>query len=217
MRGPGSLETLAFRALAGGDLVAHDDVATAYGAAIHTMMEAGASVEAIGLPTSPGDYVGPTGRVMGHEAWALHGDRIERGRATADPGVLHRFRAVAGIDEGEYREAQVRRAADRRTFADWFEGARFLVTPTTARTAPRIDEVDESDFTLAQYTRMANYLDLCGMTLPCGFDRSGLPIGLQIIGRAGDERALITAAWAIEDALALPLRLPLLHTSGTVD
>jgi hypothetical protein len=49
---------------------------------------------------------------------------------------------------------------------------------------------------------MANYLDLCAIALPCGFDRQGLPIGLQLIGLAGAEAALLAAAWAIGRLLA---------------
>ena len=77
--------------------------------------------------------------------------------------------------------------------------------------------MNEGDYTLAHYTRMANYLDLCAIALPCGYDRSGLPIGLQLIGRAGHESALIAAAWAIEQALALPARVPPLHLSRCAD
>ena len=83
--------------------------------------------------------------------------------------------------------------------------------------SPPLVEVDEGDFTLAHYTRMANYLDLCAIALPCGFGRSGLPIGLQLIGRAGAERDLIAAAWAIERLLDVVPRVPPLHVSHCAD
>lgn len=215
--GPAPLDGVVIRALLDADLTADPDVASAYSAAVGLLTQAKAAIRPTLLPARPGDYVGPTGQVMGHEAWALHGTRISVARATADPGVLRRFEAVSGIDEATYRAAQAVRATDRRRFAGWFDGAEFLITPATARTAPLIDDVDEGDFTLAYYTRMANYLDLCAIALPCGFDRSGLPIGLQLIGRAGQEERLIAAAWAIERLIALPERLPPLHASRCAD
>lgn len=211
--GPAPIDTLTFRALTDDDLVADADVALAYRAVIGKAMQAGAEVKSMALPIPPGDYVVSTGRVMGHEAWSIHGTRIAAARDTADPGVLQRFEAASGIDEVVYRHAQAQRDGDRRCFNDWFGGADILVTPATIRTAPCIDDVDEGDFTLAHYTRMANYLDLCAIALPCGFDRDGLPIGLQLISRAGDEAALIAAAWALENLIALPARIPPLHAS----
>ena len=215
--GPGRLQALTVRGLKGADLVAEPDVADAYQRVLERLAEAGALVQRVPLPVAPRDYVAPTGKVMGYEAWALHGTRIMAGRATADAGVLRRFETASTIDLAAYREAQQTRAIDRQQFADWFDGADFLITPTTARTAPVITDVDEGDFTLAHYTRMANYLDLCAIALPCGFDRLGLPIGLQLIGRAGDEARLIAAAWAVEHMLDLPLRVPPLHVSHCVD
>lgn len=150
---------------------------------------------------------------MWTEAWAIHSARITAARETADPGVLRRFETASGIQAEAYREAQAIRAADRRSFAEWFADADILLTPATARTAPRIEDVDEGDFTLAHYTRMANYLDLCAVALPCGLDRARLPVGLQIVGRAGCETEIIAAAWAIERLLALPPRLPPLHVA----
>jgi Asp-tRNA(Asn)/Glu-tRNA(Gln) amidotransferase A subunit family amidase len=49
---------------------------------------------------------------------------------------------------------------------------------------------------------------LPAISIPCGFSRSGLPIGLQIIAAAGQEDTLLRAAAAMEDALSLPVRHP---------
>ena len=215
--GPPPLGSLVFRALSDEDCVAQDDVAATYFAAVEQLSKAGAAIQSLRLRTSPRDYVAPTGQMMGREAWAMHGARIAAGQATADPGVLRRFETASHIGEDAYHAAQAVRKADQRNFAEWFEGADFLLTPATARTAPRIDDVDETDFTLAHYTRMANYLDLCAISLPCGFDRTELPIGLQIIGRAGDESRLIAAAWVVEQLLALPVVIPPLHISRCTD
>ena len=214
---PINLGRLTFRVLTKDDLVAEEDVARNYHAAIARMATAGAIIKPDALPCPPKDYVGPTGQVMGYEAWALHGERITDARATADPGVLRRFENASQIDMASYLVARATREKDTFRFAQWFEGADFVLTPATARTAPPLGEVDEGDFTLAYYTRMVNYLDLCAISLPCGFDRHGLPVGLQLIGRAGTEAKLIAAAWAIEHLLAIPAQLPPLHISHCLD
>ena len=214
---PARLGSLVVRGLAGADLFAEPDVADAYRAVLDRLMQAGTAVQFVPLATRPGEYVASTGRVMGHEAWALHGARITAARATADPGVLRRFETASSIDAAAYGAAQATRDADRLRFIEWFAGADFLLTPATARTAPVITDADEADFTLAHYTRMANYLGLCAIALPCGVDRAGLPIGLQLVGRAGDEAGLLAAAWAIEHLLALPPRVPPLHVSRCGD
>jgi len=45
-----------------------------------------------------------------------------------------------------------------------------------------------------------NLAGLPGLSLPCGFDRAGLPIGLQIIGRPFDEETVLNVAYAYEQS-----------------
>jgi Asp-tRNA(Asn)/Glu-tRNA(Gln) amidotransferase A subunit family amidase len=59
-----------------------------------------------------------------------------------------------------------------------------------------------------RFTRVLNALGLPAISIPCGFSRSGLPIGLQIIAAAKQEDLLLRIAAAMEDAIALPLRQP---------
>jgi aspartyl-tRNA(Asn)/glutamyl-tRNA(Gln) amidotransferase subunit A len=59
-----------------------------------------------------------------------------------------------------------------------------------------------------RFTRGMNALGLPAISIPCGFDRSGLPIGLQIIAAARQEDRLLHAAAAMEDALGLSGRAP---------
>ena len=55
------------------------------------------------------------------------------------------------------------------------------------------------------------YISVVGnpaISVPCGFSRSGLPIGLQIVGRHHDDWGVLQIAHAFEQALALPQQLP---------
>lgn len=211
---PVPIATLRLRVIGDDDLYGAPDVIEAYRAATTLLAKAGARVEMTPMIPRPDDYVVPAGQVMGYEAWRLHGAFIERHRATADQGVLRRFDAVRGLDETVYRGALAERERMRAHFATWFEGADLLLTPTTPITAPPLEQVNEGDFTLSHYTRMANYLDLCALSLPCGYDVKGMPIGLQLVARAGEEEMLLAAALTIEALLALPPHRPPLWSGG---
>ena len=54
-----------------------------------------------------------------------------------------------------------------------------------------------------RFTRVMNALGLPAISIPCGFSRSGLPIGLQIIAAARQEDLLLGVAAAMEDAMVL--------------
>ena len=83
-----------------------------------------------------------------------------------------------------------------------------IATPTTAITAPVIDEatlpagdsnlpvVDQ----LMSFVRVANLTGLPALSVPCGVDRAGLPIGLQLMGRAWDEATLLRLGRVVEAA-----------------
>ncbi|MEC8891265.1 MAG: amidase family protein, partial [Chloroflexota bacterium] len=83
-----------------------------------------------------------------------------------------------------------------------------LLSPTIAVGAPRIDEktvlVDEAEHpTLALMPRLTRPHNICGIptiSIPCGFTGEGMPIGLQLAGRAFAEKDIIQAAYAYENA-----------------
>jgi aspartyl-tRNA(Asn)/glutamyl-tRNA(Gln) amidotransferase subunit A len=58
--------------------------------------------------------------------------------------------------------------------------------------------VDETISPLSRLTRSANYLDLPGITVPCGLTSEGMPAGLQIIGRPRDEATVVALGAAFE-------------------
>jgi aspartyl-tRNA(Asn)/glutamyl-tRNA(Gln) amidotransferase subunit A len=73
-----------------------------------------------------------------------------------------------------------------------------LVSPTCPIPAPPLSGVDESTSPLSRLTRAANYLDLPAISVPCGLTRKGLPVGLQIVGKPGDERTAVGLGAAFE-------------------
>lgn len=117
--------------------------------------------------------------------------------------MLGTYALSAGYYDAYYLKAQKVRTLIRRDFLRVFERCAAIVTPTAPTTAFRIGE--KTDDPLQMYladifTVSVNLAGLPGLSLPCGFDRSGLPIGLQIVGRPFDEETVLNVGYAYEQA-----------------
>jgi aspartyl-tRNA(Asn)/glutamyl-tRNA(Gln) amidotransferase subunit A len=116
----------------------------------------------------------------------------------------------------DYLRGQRARAAITQEFARAFQSADVIVAPTTPVVAPAHDEdrVDcggREESVLAALCRLnypANLAGLPAVSIPCGFSRSGLPIGLQLIGRPFDERTVLRVAHAYQQATTWHRRAP---------
>lgn len=115
-----------------------------------------------------------------------------------------------------YLRAQRLRGRLCQAFARLLREVDLLLCPTLPVTAPRADarvlslpegEVD-ARATLTLFTRPFNLTGLPALSLPCGFDESGLPVGLQIVGRPFEEATVLRAAAALEADLDLTARWP---------
>ena len=86
--------------------------------------------------------------------------------------------------------------ADRRTVAErCFARIDLMLLPTTAAPVPSIREAEGNALALsAEHTMFANYFGLPAISVPCGFDRRGLPLGLEIVGRPCDDEIVVRLA-----------------------
>jgi aspartyl-tRNA(Asn)/glutamyl-tRNA(Gln) amidotransferase subunit A len=97
-----------------------------------------------------------------------------------------------------------------------FEQVDAIIAPTVPIAAPRIDEKeieigDEKETVRSALVRLNRPANLTGhpaLSIPCGFTRSGLPIGLQLIGPKWSEARLLSIALAFEDATEWQARRP---------
>ena len=118
--------------------------------------------------------------------------------------MLGTYALSAGYYDAYYLKAQKVRTLIRRDFERVFARCDVIVTPTAPTTAFRIGEktTDPLQMYLSDiFTISVNLAGLPGLSLPCGFDAAGLPIGLQIIGtpvRRGDR--CCRPAYAYEQA-----------------
>src|SRR5262249_30983544 len=97
---------------------------------------------------------------------------------------------------------------DRRTISDRaFTDIEVLVLPTTATTVPTVESARGNAQALSPAnTLFANYFGLPAITIPCGVDRNGLPIGLQIVGKPWDDGTVLRVAGRFEAALGSSAR-----------
>jgi aspartyl-tRNA(Asn)/glutamyl-tRNA(Gln) amidotransferase subunit A len=92
--------------------------------------------------------------------------------------------------------------ADRQAIAgSLFKDIDVLVLPATTAPVPLINDVGQNPQALSpQNTLFANYYGLPAISVPCGFDHAGLPLGLQIVGKPGDDRAVLRLAYQYQNA-----------------
>jgi aspartyl-tRNA(Asn)/glutamyl-tRNA(Gln) amidotransferase subunit A len=92
--------------------------------------------------------------------------------------------------------------ADRRSVADrYFNDIDLLLLPTTATVTPRVEEAKANPLALSpENTMFANYFGLPAISVPCGFDKRGLPLALQIVGRPWDDRSVLQLAYRYQAA-----------------
>jgi aspartyl-tRNA(Asn)/glutamyl-tRNA(Gln) amidotransferase subunit A len=125
--------------------------------------------------------------------------------------MLGTYALSAGYYDAYYLKAQKVRALIKRDFDEAFRKCDVIVTPTAPTTAFKIGE--KTDDPLQMYlsdifTISVNLAGLPGLSLPCGFDGDGMPIGLQIIGKHFDEATILRVAHAYEQATEWHKRKP---------
>ena len=117
--------------------------------------------------------------------------------------MLGTYVLSSGYYDAYYLKAQKVRTLIKRDFDHVFETCHAVLTPTAPSTAFKIGEKtsDPLQMYLSDiFTISANLAGIPGISLPCGFSKNGLPIGLQILGKSFDESTLLRLAYAFEQS-----------------
>jgi len=158
------------------------------------------------------------GMRYGHRAQA--GDLTETYMRSREEGfgaevkrriMLGTYALSAGYYDAYYLKAQRVRALIRRDFDEVFKRCDVIVTPTAPTTAFKIGEKTQDPLQMYLtdiYTISVNLAGLPAVSLPCGFDKEGLPIGLQIIGKDFEEATVLRVAHAYEQSTDWHKRKP---------
>lgn len=107
----------------------------------------------------------------------------------------------SGYYDAYYRKAQKVRRLIYQDYVDVFRKVDFIITPTTPTTAFKIGEKISDPVTMYLqdiFTVSANLAGICGISIPIGKDKLGLPIGMQILGKHFDEKTILNVANFIE-------------------
>lgn len=191
----------------------HPAVIAAWQEAARTFEKLGAVVEPARLPEWYFDLSVPAGTIIASEAFSLHRDWIEDEGKAIGPAVRQRVLNAKTFPPAIYAE-KVREMHDRRRiFADWFRPYDAVLLPTVAVPAIPLDTIDEMSPIPGYLTRPANYLGLCGLALPSGFEQ-GLPLGVQVIGRPYAESTILALGRAFQDATGFNKKRPDLSPLG---
>jgi Asp-tRNA(Asn)/Glu-tRNA(Gln) amidotransferase A subunit family amidase len=181
----------------------HPDVERATSAALRTLTSLGARALDVTIDTAVDSAI----VVLRAEAFAVHEATAASSPELYQPETLKRIRGGAEITASAYIAAKRRLDAARADVRRVFETVDLLVLPTTPVPPPVIDELladmpnlRAREFVLLRNTRPWNGLGLPAISVPCGFTADGLPIGLQLIGAAGDEARVLALAHAYEQA-----------------
>jgi aspartyl-tRNA(Asn)/glutamyl-tRNA(Gln) amidotransferase subunit A len=117
--------------------------------------------------------------------------------------MLGTYALSAGYYEAYYGKAQAVRTLIRRDYEAAFKQVDLIVTPVMPTAAFKLGEKVEDPLQMYLsdiYTISVNLAGVPAISVPCGFSKAGLPIGLQIVGRHFEEETVLRAAYAYEQA-----------------
>jgi aspartyl-tRNA(Asn)/glutamyl-tRNA(Gln) amidotransferase subunit A len=204
------------------------EIRAAVEAAIQTLASAGCEVVPVSLPHTkyaiPTYYLVATAEASSNLArfdgvrygYRAKGARTlsEMYRRSRDEGfgpevkrriMLGTYALSAGYYDAYYLKAQRVRTLLTQDFLSAFEQVDALITPTTPTLPFKLGEKVEDPLAMYLndiYTVTADLVGVPGISVPCGLSKSGLPIGLQILGRHFDEATILRLAHAYEHAAA---------------
>lgn len=146
--------------------------------------------------------------ITGDEAYAVHEKWLKQRPGDYGEDVRTRLMHSSKAAAADYIGARKKCLAYSERFSKAMDAVDILLAPTLPFTAPLLEQteirhgktVEEVRSGLLRLTRPGNLAGLPAITLPCGFSREGLPIGLQLIGRRHEEATVLRTAYAYEQA-----------------
>jgi aspartyl-tRNA(Asn)/glutamyl-tRNA(Gln) amidotransferase subunit A len=206
--------------IAFGETVFFDDVAPEVEKAVRATGEVfrslGAHVDGIAIPEAA-EAIGEQRRVLyvAAEACTVNARLLDEHFDALDPVVAHRMIAGRTLAAPDYFAVTRQWAGLRRRLRHTLADVDAVLVPTTmvpARPVAAIDATPETyadvNFRYLRNTSLGNVLDLCAVSLPCGFTEDGLPIGLMIYAKPFEEAMALRVAHAYEEATAWHRRRP---------
>jgi aspartyl-tRNA(Asn)/glutamyl-tRNA(Gln) amidotransferase subunit A len=194
------------------------DVADNFQASLKRLAALGAELEEF---SGEGFDIEPVWRAINHTVWRARFERLAVDHADElSETFLRQLSLASNVSGVEYQRAMFERTALFRTVQELLARADWLAMPTLTRTALPIDqnlfgtiEIDGQRFENLRphwfpWTMLFNMTGHPAVSLPSGFDRDGLPIGIQLVGRFRADAELLRLAALFEAAHGLLDRWP---------
>jgi aspartyl-tRNA(Asn)/glutamyl-tRNA(Gln) amidotransferase subunit A len=185
------------------------DVAQAVETAIAVLERLGARATPVSVAQLVHGYTAQHA-ILASEAAGFHDTWLRTRAADYGADVRRNLTLGALIPAADVVSARRMQSVVGDQFADLLHEVDVIVTPTLPRTALPIGEAPSREPRSAwnRFVTPFNLTGLPAISIPCGFDRSGLPIGLQIAGRAWDESTVLRVAAAYERTAEWYMRCP---------
>lgn len=150
---------------------------------------------------------------------AVHRDRLKEHPEMFGDDIRQRLEDGAKTTSTEYILARRTQVEVKKRVEQFFESHDLLLTPATPIPAPFIEGNDavEEAARLTRFTAPFNLAGLPALSIPCGFTKSGLPIGLQIVSRAWAEAKVLNAGHAYEEQTEWHKRMPPASMEGMLE
>jgi aspartyl-tRNA(Asn)/glutamyl-tRNA(Gln) amidotransferase subunit A len=192
------------------------DVAKALDETVAVLKREGADIVKVELPDQ-GQLTAACQIVLAVEAAAYHKRWLIERPQDYGPQVLMRLQNGLAIPAVLYLEAMRWRGPALAAHIAATSNVDAVLAPVAPVAAPTIAESDVGNSPnaeaviqrLTRFTRPINYLGLPALSIPCGFNGKGLPVGMQLIGRSFDEATLLTIGAAFQRATDFHERIPL--------
>ncbi len=201
-----------------GNTLLDDDVRRACKSYLDVYRALGCTVETMDDPV---DNAEPAWRILQQSNWAArYFARIDEIAAQLDPSFVDGIRAGGAYSGQQLLQATYKRTQHFRTVQGWFAKYDLVLTPTMARPPIDVNHGALEPITIGgrnagdmrqSWVPYLNMFDLTGhpaVSVPCGWNADGLPMGLQIVGRWYEDAQVLRAAAALEAAKPWAERLP---------
>lgn len=195
----------------------HPEIQTALEAALSvlkTLTRTQSDIAPLATDRTYASVMDPYVTILRAESFAYHREYVSKSPELYQAQTLKRIQAGADITASAYLQARHQLEQIRRSVSQVFETIDLLITPTTCVPPFAIGDLAdpntlrEKELLMLRNTRPFNAFGLPTISVPCGFNRDGLPIGMQITGPPWGEAAVLHLAFAYEQATEWHKRKP---------